>query len=293
MARIVNRGFKVAFALGFFLFTIPFSVAVGNVTEEYLRASQTPRWKRWLIKLDPRAKSKELFLRVRVKSLVRKHLALHFQNMTVRDGVAQLPHVKSQGVRSGAETLQGHIGAGEYMLEDLGPLMGWSPQKIRYAVLMFRDHDLDERKDGDKSLFNMEQKRSPDFAPIPREKWYQDRRDSYFLNGGREVVRQFLVDSHPAEEVSVKMKRSDEFRQANTDVSRVTNQVDDLQSIVEAGARYLKFREQHPRSVYLEFARQNFFDSYVVQGREIMEHRVMIIYLNYLVERVEELEQTI
>jgi len=236
----------------------------------------------------PRLNFSRIKAEERLAGLVKKHLALHFQNQTPRDGVAQLPWVRKAGRLAGAETLQGHVGSTAFLGDDIGIFLGWSSSSVRRLVDMLKNHELDESGDkGDVSLWSMEEKLSPDWTPLTRDEWYSRRWTGYFEDGGREVVCEFLkayfVDRKESDYV---LRLCDEFYEARTPIARLANQIDNFQGVMEAGARFRSIERRVRRSSKdVDNARWNFYN-YLAQSKEIMEHPTMILALAILEQEV-------
>lgn len=234
---------------------------------------------------------REQVLRYQVRRLIQKHLALHFLNLTPRDGVAQLPWVKRYGVRAGAESVQGHVGSTRHLANDFAKRLGWPQRKIARLLEMIEYHELDEWGAPDVSLWSMDQKRDPQWRPITCEQWYEQRRRGYFEDGGRERVSAFL-EKFPTSDRNRVQGLCDEFYEAKTDVALLANQLDDFQAVMEAAARYLSFlSSMRIGAKTIADARWNFFDSYLPQGEQIMEDPILIIALRLLTEEVERAEE--
>lgn len=228
--------------------------------------------------------------RIQIGRIIDKYLALHSLNRTPRRGVSDNRWVR--GIT--AETVQGHVGACMMMAEDYGvKVFNWPRWKVRWLVRMMAYHELDELFEGDVSIWSTKQKRDPNWTPMTRAQWYASRQRKYFERvnperlSGREIVIQVLEEFFDPSEREEILALNDEFVRAETDVAKMGNQLDDLQSVVEAGARY--------QSVLLEpngpihAARRNFL-SFYRQGVEIMEYSDMVLSMELLWERVARAE---
>lgn len=232
-------------------------------------------------------KREEATFQHQIKSVVWEHLGLHLQNLIPREGIRQLPYVRRGKKVKGVETVQGHVGACKFLAQDIGSrLLGWSERKIDHLTSMLDYHEVDEIGHGDVSLFNMEQKRSPNWKPFEREEWYIRRWNNYDQNGGRvrvvEWVRIYLPNN-PEKQKWVR-ELNEEFARGKTEVARLANQVDAFQAVMETAARLFWMRKVYARpvkSVQVQDAQWN-FNNYYAQAVKIMEDPVMVAALEIL-----------